>query len=221
MRPEESGRRMRGRNIRAGHLVQTTRDLKIRDLRTGAGRSRRDEAGEGRQRGGRQRKEDKGEGRPGQDGRRRSGRGPGRHVSMRTEDDRKAGGLPDEPGRSLMRPARSARPGRPISPARQVSSGQGRLRKPGGQMNRQTARLQTARRPGNLGVRGSRDQGRSRNPCTGPCEAFVLRSPGHGLPALSSPRGRPKVRAGPGLPSFRRRAARDSCPRPEPGRSGP
>ena len=215
MRPEESGRRMRGRNIRAGHLVQTTRDLKIRDLRTGAGRSRRDEAGEGRRR--------KTKGRDALDRTAGEGEegGPGRHVSMRTEDDRKAGGLPDEPGRSLMRPARSARPGRPISPARQVSSGQGRLRKPGGQINRQTARLQTARRPGNLGVRGSRDQGRSRNPCTGPCEAFVLRSPGHGLPALSSPRGRPKVRAGPGLPSFRRRAARDSCPRPEPGRSGP
>ena len=206
---------MRGRNIRAGHLVQTTRELKIRNLKTGAGRSRRDEAGEGRRR--------KTKGRDALDRTAGEGEegGPGRHVSMRTEDDRKAGGLPDEPGRSLMRPARSARPGRPISPARQVSSGQGRLRKPGGQMNRQTARLQTARRPGNLGVRGSRDQGRSRNPCTGPCEAFVLRSPGHGLPALSSPRGRPKVRAGPGLPSFRRRAARDSCPRPEPGRSGP
>lgn len=197
--------------------------------------SRRDDAGEGRQRGGRQRKEDRGEGRPGQDGRRRSGRGPGRHVSMRTEDDRKAGGLPDEPGRSLMRPARSARPGRPISPARQVSSGQGRLRKPGGQMARQTAglqmdRRQMNRRPGDQGIWEPGSLGRFGGPgpvpqppapCTGPCQAYVLRSQGHGLPDLSSPRGRPHVRAGPGLPSFRRRAARDSCPRPEPGRSGP
>ena len=220
---------MRGRNIRAGHLVQTTRELKIRNLKTGAGRSRRDEAGEGRRR--------KTKGRDALDRTAGEGEegGPGRHVSMRTEDDRKAGGLPDEPGRSLMRPARSARPGRPISPARQVSSGQGRLRKPGGQMARQTAglqmdRRQMNRRPGDQGIWEPGSLGRFGGPgpvpqpsasCTGPCQAYVLRLPGHGLPDLSSPRGRPHVRAGPGLPSFRRRAARDSCPRPEPGRSGP